>query len=396
MICVFMPGSYPLPGMNSRRRLGWLLAILGAGLLAFFTLWRDRESPRLEVLDALPRSSFLVARVDLEGLRGSALAEPLGAFIGGGVDIRRSEDCPIEIVDAVDEIAIALPEADGEEFGVVFGTNVSSDVLRQCAESAAKERGTSLRVEERFGTTLLTPESMRGTREASIAVLGEDLYAVGRGSWLEAIVLTARGEQERVRTHPVHAKMLGLLPNKSVFVLSAVLPASLRDKIRRDLLEEPESRGRDAMLAIVDVDAVAIGVVLEDRGTIARLAFEAHCESIAGCQGVKRTIERKLDGWSKDLSMRVALGPALDAWRATVEGESLHGSTRMHTEALVRLYERLIREPMRADGARAPASPPDAGDGGDGSGRAQDAGASGPGWRRGPSRDAGPVRDASL
>ncbi|MEO6419302.1 MAG: hypothetical protein ABIP39_07860, partial [Polyangiaceae bacterium] len=128
----------------------YLLAVFAlSGVLFALSLRGPRSvvGEKKTLLSALPEDSFLAATIDMKALRASPLSAPLTSlgldrFAGGAGLQGASATCGFDPAAKIDELAIALPEAeDTGDFGLAMQGAASRDELVVCAKKVILARG---------------------------------------------------------------------------------------------------------------------------------------------------------------------------------------------------------------------------------------------------------------
>ena len=321
-------------------------------------------------LDAVPPGTFLVAALDARGLRASAIAAPLASFASRMGGLRGAEAvCGFDPLSRLDELVVAIPEAgDSGEFGVAMRTSGPRDDLAECARKVIAERGGDPAVSREGARIRVADRSVAGSGRPELVFDDRGRVFLGRGAWLAQMPAGAASPAAAGSAHGDLRRALGPAP---AVAITALLPQALRDRLRREMAEEAAvsddaggGGGRNvAMAGVLGVKAAAIGVSADDHGAT-ELRAELHCETEGDCGAVKRLLEKKRDGWSKDASLRlVGLGAVVDGLTFTLRGDALVATTRIASDDAARLLERLIdlrfpRPEARPPTPRAPASAP--------------------------------------
>jgi len=315
---------------------------------------------RVSAFDAVPEDTFLIAALDTRELRSSALAAPLASIASRIGGLRGAEaTCGFDPLARLEELVVAVPEAgDSGDFGVVMRAAGSRDELADCARKVIEARG---------GEPVVAREDVRdGAREASRTRVSDRSVAgagrpelvfddrgrvyLGRGAWLAAMLEAAAGARPSLGAGSPHADLRRALGQARALSVTAILPQPLRDRLRGEMADEaPAGDAGDAagarnaaMAGVLGVKAAAIGVSGDDHGAT-ELRAELRCETERDCDAVKRLLEKKKDGWSKDATLRlVGLGALVDGLAFAPRGDVLVLTTRAPSDDAARLVERLL------------------------------------------------------
>jgi hypothetical protein len=335
--------------VTTRRRNALLLAlVVGLALGGFLA---TNTGPARGPLDAVPEGSFLVVHVDVAGLSASPLGSELGALGDLGlVDVR--EKCGLDPLAHVREVAVVVPE-DTDDYGVAARTDLSPEALGECARKLADARGVTGHAVKHGSFTVLEPEGRGALASGRLAMQGGGLVLVGRGPWLDRMMDAADHGGPGGKDPHAGLRKAVAPDGKSTAVGTALLPASLRDRLKREMAaESPGDASNVAMEGVLDVSEVGLAVFAGTKGGRARFAAELRCGSEAGCSEVARLVERKRAGWAKDLRVRfLGAGPLVQALRVEARGAKVFVSAEVGADELAGIAGRLL-EAARPSGGR--------------------------------------------
>jgi hypothetical protein len=333
--------------LEQRRQYVLFFVLVAVVVATGFALGRSRARDA-GVLTAVPRDAWLVVSVDVAGLRQSPLAQPL---LGPGASAAvpglgsLSGTCGFDPLTRLRELAVTSPEG-GErgDFGVAFAGDLTRDELAGCADKVIRARGGQPATSAHGGFTVV--EDTADARHARVAYRDGGPFLVGRGGWLDAMIDAAEGKAERARAE--HAALRDALAPKAgiaarTLVLTALLPASLRERLKRDLGPELGSEGEKTYASVLAVSAAGVALSTGPSGSTTELVAELRCETPAACEEVKQLIERKRLAFSRDIGVRlIGLGPLLDSLAVEAHGASLSASARAGTDDLAKAIQRVI------------------------------------------------------
>lgn len=342
----------------------YLLAVFAlSGLLVALSLRgkQPRQGPEKTLLSALPEDSFMAATVDMKALRASPLAVPLTALgfdrLAGGAAIQgASATCGFDPAAKIDELAIVLPEAeDTGDFGLAMQGAVGRDELVECAKKVILARGGRPTVAPQGAFTFVDDTSVG----AKLALHEGGPFLLARGPWLTKMVDTVEKKNPSIQENALHLELRRALGPAAV-VVTALLPSKLRDRLKREMnAEMTGTNGNAAMAGILAVKAAGVALVPGTAGGTTELTAELRCESADACAEVKKLVERKREGWSKDLSFRLlGVGPLIDALAIDTHEATLHATTHLPADDARRLVEHLIDMTTTRRRALAPPAPP--------------------------------------
>jgi len=332
--------------LTQRRQFLLFFALVVGVTLGGYVLGRPRRST--SILDAVPRDAWLVVTVDVAALRQSPLAQPLLAA-GAGKSVPGlgsiSDACGFDPVARIRELLVTSPE-NGErgDFGVAFTGDFTRDELVRCAEKIAHASGGSPVTSTHGDYTLL--ENSADPNHTRGAYRDGGPFLVGRGAWMDAMIDAVEGRAERMA--PEHAALRSALAPKAggpaqAIVLTALLPASIREKLKGQLGTELGSDGDKAYVSVLAVSQAGVALGTGGAGSATALSAELRCETPAACDEVKALLERKRLGLSRDLGVRlVGLGPLLDSLKVDTHGPALSASASAATDDLARAIQRTL------------------------------------------------------
>lgn len=330
---------------------GALVGVVGAA--AAFLVFRgaDRGSVSGDPVAAVPKGSFLAATVDVAALRRSPLYGAIAGKEARALGIGAlAESCGFDPTARVERLAIAVPE-DGDKgaFGVAAHVEVSRDELERCARALGGERGERAENGEKTAAHKIGSfVVLEGPRSESRVAYGRGgLLVVGRGGWFDAMLATAERRAPGLADAPEHAALRASLTGREgwrapTLVATAVLPRSLRDRLRSQMAGEDAQAG--TMASVLGVSSVGVAIKAGGPGGLVEATLDLICDSPEACRVVDELIQTKRFGWAKDLSLRlVGLGPVLDAVEVKREGARVRATTTASADAVAAALERTIR-----------------------------------------------------
>lgn len=376
-----------LSALSQRARV-ILLGGLGA-VAAFFVFGGGRGSgPPGDPLDAVPRDSFLIATMNLAELRRSPLYDVLLGKEGKeGKDAPASrsvldakalgigkltEACGFDPLSRVETLALAVPEeGDKGEIGLAARVTVTRSELSQCTTALADRRGGKVETKEVGSFAVVEDSTTEGAAHPRLAYGHGGLLVAGRGAWFDAMLAAADGKRPGVREAAAHDAMRTSLKSKDgwnapTLIFSALLPRSLRDRLRNEMgLElKADSTGgssqdappdttrgdrggsepQDIMAGVLGVSAVGLAVKVGESGQNADAAAELVCDTEDGCAAVEKLLLKKRFEWSKELSLRmVGLGPLLDSIEVKRDRSRIRVTAGTSAEKLAQTIDRVLR-----------------------------------------------------
>jgi hypothetical protein len=192
-------------------------------------------------------------------------------------------------------------------------------------------------------------------------------YLVGRGDWLSQMIDTAAGAAPSWRENEAQEELLHALTSGAsnvsgddlggrVIVATALLPNSVRDRVRREMASETaenDEASRRTMNGVLGVSGAALGITLApaipaspETPRDAELAVEMRCETDEACESVAKLLLAKRLALAKDLRLRfLGLGGALDSLTVEAEGRALHARLHFNPEAVLAAVQRILPSP---------------------------------------------------
>ncbi len=340
----------------------YLLAVFALSAVLFALSLRAKRpegAAGKTLLSALPEDSFMVATVDMKALRASPLAGPLTSLglgrLGAGAAIQgASATCGFDPAAKIDELAIALPEAeDTGDFGLAMQGAVGRDELVECAKKVISARGGRPTVAPQGAFTFVDDTTVG----AKLALHEGGPFLLARGPWLTKMVATVEKTNPSIEGSPQHLELRRAL-GPAALVITALLPSKLRDRLKHDMNAElTGANGNQAMAGVLAVKGAGVALVPGVAGGTTELTVELRCETADACTEVKKLVERKRDGWSKDLSFRLlGMGPLIDALAIETHEATLHATTHLPADDARRLLEQVIE--MTTPHRRESSAPP--------------------------------------
>ena len=357
--------------MTTRRRnLIVLVAVLAvSGVLAYFA-----APPRQQRLatDAIPGGAFLVVTLDLAAIRASPLAAEIGAFREVDEVSRR---CGFDPLERAKTVAVGVPEKPDGVFGLAVTSDLGRDELARCADSVMAARGAAPRITQQNGWALLEQDEVAEALapKGKIAYRDGDPLLIARGDYLGDMQAALDGKQARAFTNAEHSALraAALSHARSPLLLAtAVLPRSLRDKLKRELEAEAEAEpggsATQTMNAVLSVSSVAVAVSSRPGTSDLDLFAELRCESEAACVTVRDFIDRKRKALARQAGVRfIGLGALLDELSFDVHGAALDVTLTAPESELARVVRGVFSRPAApasaapSSSARAPGRAPD-------------------------------------
>ncbi len=185
----------------------------------------------------------MFATLDLVKLRESPLAHELSALREVN-DV--SQECGFDPLAHAKSIAIGVPEKPDGVFGVAITHDLAEADLAKCAERVMSIRSATPRFTQRGSWTVLEQEGIlsEATRP-KIAYRDGSPLLVARGDYLATMQGALDGASPRAESDSEHAALrkeaIARAHGAAILVATAVLPKSLRDRLKNDMADEAAS-----------------------------------------------------------------------------------------------------------------------------------------------------------
>lgn len=297
---------------------------------------------------AIPKESFLAATIDLAELRRSPVYDAVFGKDGAGAEKalgvgKLADACGFDPLGRVGRLAVAVPEeGDSGDFGIAAKITVSRDEIAKCT------RGVSSGEPKEVGSFGVVETDGKG--RASLAYGKDGLLVVSRGRWFGAMLAAAEGAHPSIAASQEHQAIRTSLTRREgwsapTIVMSALLPADLREKLRHEMRAELGSQDSSAAAMGGVLGVSGVGVALR-TGSRMELAAELVCDTPDACTAVEKLIQKKRLDLSKELSLRmIGLGPLVDSLDTAKEDAGKRVRVTAHADArqLADTIERLLR-----------------------------------------------------
>ncbi|MBK8212154.1 MAG: hypothetical protein IPK71_00270 [Myxococcales bacterium] len=323
-------------------------AVLGVLILLTWKLGGTRASDEGPE-SALPKESFLVAKIDVPELRASPLYTAVvgqeGTTATLGLD-ELSRGCGFDPLTRVDDMWVTLPE--GEQrgtFGLAAHVRVTESELATCAEriALARSQKTAPKV---VGSFHVLEASGAGAFAAGIGFREGGLLVVAAGEWLTAMLKAAEGQHPRALVGDAHGEMLASLRaedgmKKPTAIVSVVLPSAVRERLRAEMSREVsgasgEDSPENVMAAVLSV-GVAGAALVARAGEELAVRAELRADTPAHAAVLARLVERKRFALSKEIGLRLfGFGPILDSLSVSTDGARVRISAHAPIDDLSR------------------------------------------------------------
>ncbi len=311
----------------------------------------DQRATPKRAVDAVPAGTTLLVTIDLEALRASPLAAPYLAgerSIEGIGTIR--EACGFDPLGMVREIALAVPEAYGADFGIAaVGTFADKPVL-DCATKVIGARG-GRPVSSTLGS-FRTVRDVDAPTTGEIAVRPGGPLLFGGGAYLRAMVDAVDGTLPSLGSQPAHGDLRKELTGFETIQATLVLSKKQREGIAQELATVQAS----APAAIGAVSAVAAGISLV--GDAAKVKIIVLCDDPGSAASlVHLANEAKKNAGESTPAALLGAEPLLARVQVEAQGARLVASVDAAVAEIDAIVERAIQLRALFEGGR-PGAPP--------------------------------------
>lgn len=306
---------------------------------------------------AIPKDTFLAATIDLADLRKSPVYSVIFGNDGPSKALgvgKLANACGFDPLSRVGKLAVAVPE-EGEtgELGVAAQISVSGAEIERCTKGIPGAKGEPVRVGS-FGVV-----EAEGPSRPRIAYGKDGLLVAGSGPWFDAMLAAAEGTRPSLAQAKEHAALRTALVEREgwrtpTIVATALLPAEIRERVRREMGAELKSEDASAAAMGGVLGVSGVGLAIRTGGRVDAAAVLV-CDSADACAAVEKLILKKRLDLSKELALRmIGLGPVIDSIETTTEegGKRLRVSANADARKLADTIERLLR--LRARREQAP------------------------------------------
>jgi hypothetical protein len=282
-----------------------------------------------------------------------------------------ADACGFDPTTRVQRVAVSIPEeGDRGEFGVAAQVEVSRDELESCTRSLAEKRGAKAETHD-VGTFVVLEDASSGSARPRLAYGRGGLLVVGKGTWFDAMLGAADRTKPGLRDAAQHMALRSSLTSREGFrsptlVATAILPRSLRDRLKGEMGAETGGGGGDGasdgsnaiMAGVLGVSAVGVAVKAGGRGQSMDAVVELVCDDDSACEAVEKLAQKKRGEWSRDLAMRmIGFGPLLDSLQVKRSGAHLVATASVSADTLASTIERVLKLRARQGATAVPALP---------------------------------------
>lgn len=310
--------------------------------------------------DAMPKSSFIVATIDVAELRRSPMYDAVFGKEAASADPMRralgvsalADACGFDPTTRVQRVAISVPEeGDRGEFGVAARVEVTREELEKCTRKLAEQRGGRAETRDVGSFVVLEDKSLGGATAPRLAYGRGGLLVVGKGTWFDSMLGAADRSKPGVRDAQDHVALRKSLTTREGFrtptvLVTAILPRSLRERLKGEM--RAELGGPDlssaAMAGVLGVSAVGVAMHVGGPNQNVDALVELVCDSAEACEAVEKLLQKKRTEWSGDLALRmIGFGALLDSFEVKRDGAHLRASATANGDALGATIERVMK-----------------------------------------------------
>ena len=260
----------------------------------------------------------------------------------------------------------AVPVEVSGEFGLEVTPVLTRDEVAACARKIAGSHGegSTVREEGAYGI-LAAKESLEPGPKGQIVYREGAPLLVGRGAWMTKMRGALDGTEPRVSAQKAHSALRDVAgasaagDARPTLVATAVLPKTLRERLRRQMVTEAEgAKGAATMDAILAVGEVALAVRTTTDNAPVKVFAELRCEKPGACETVRAFLDRKRTAFAADpLVKLMGFASMLDAVKLEVNGEVLDAEVEWSAPDFRRAAAALKRAAFPAEPAPLPQLP---------------------------------------
>lgn len=327
-----------------------IIGLLGASAALFVFRGSSGGGAANDPMAAVPAESFVIANVSVAELRKSPIwtavfgkdGAPASRVLGIGV---LGDACGFDPLTRVDRLAVAVPEeGNGRDFGIAARVQLTPKEVETCAKTLAEKRGVDAKPTE------VGPFSVLKSGTAKLAYSSSGLLVVGKSGWFDWMLETAQGIHPNAQKSAAHEQLRHAITDKEGWraptaVITAVLPKSIRDRLRRDMDDDSDDpNSKKVMSGVLAVSGLAVGIKAGGPGGSLEVAVEMTCDSADACAIVDTTIQRKRLEWSQDFRIRLAgFGQAIDSLVVKHDGTTLRATASASADGIAQGLERVMK-----------------------------------------------------
>ncbi|HZO13719.1 MAG TPA: hypothetical protein VFB62_10680 [Polyangiaceae bacterium] len=339
-----------------------ILAAIALLTVGWLYVSRSKHAPATasrSVLDVIPEGAFLVAVVDVAALRQTEVGQ---RFLGEGRNIAGLGDvnqvCGSDPMNAVTELAVAVPGASGIGFGLFATGNIEADAMLSCAERIVEKRGGRPVRQQRDGFAVLRDATLE-LSSAELAVADKGPLLLAEPDYVRASLEVAAERAPSTRDEPAH-RALRKLVEPGLLVATVVLNEEQRKSLADELRAQQMSDSPFSSLT-----SGAMSVALGER---LRMHVVLRCTSAEACTGVARLIDSaRRDEMATFSARAVGLAAVLEQAAVSADGDAVHLKADIGVDEAIEvvrralLLRRLSQLPQEQQGPKQEL-PPDAGE----------------------------------
>lgn len=310
---------------------------VGTALLTMMTRVIQRPDLTQPALAAIPAGAQLIASVDLRRLRTTpfarvlsgksrALLQPAG---DGSNELTRL--CGFDPLDLAQDLALAVPPSptDGE-LAVAATGPFSAASLTTCASRIVTAReGRPVTLRE--GDFLVVTDVSASSAEV-VAVRDGGPLLLGSASYVRQMMATAERRAPSAQTDARHVALRSEVGERQPLVLSALLTADGRDRVRAEL--------GDPGAAAASVIGLSLSA---SAGDPVALHGMIGCDQGEPCAQLARSLDALRKSDEGELGKQLlGLKEPLDAATIAAEGPTVHAHLQVPQATVLRLLETLM------------------------------------------------------
>ena len=311
-----------------------MLALLASMLVGWIIVVRQGSAPQRgagadDVRSLIPSDAFLVAVVDVAALRATEVGK---RFLGQGRSVAGLGEigklCGSDPMDAVDQLAIAVPAGDSDGFGFFAQGGFDPGAMLRCAERIVVKRG---------GRPVRRDLAGHAAMHDGSAKAGPTLAVAHDGAWValgEPDYVQHGGKGKTVDDNAAHAVLIDRVPD-GVVVATVVFSDAHRKSLEEELRLQ---RQTDSPLGSLIAAAMSVRL-----GAQLDIDVALRCDDAADCKAVASLIDEKRREESlTPAAIAIGIASVLGNMKIASQGDTAQLHVSLSIEEAFQLVQRLI------------------------------------------------------
>jgi len=309
----------------------WLVGGAVFAVAIYYAHRHDVAHPRITLDDTIPEHQAFVLTVDADRFRG----DPVFASLETPPSlVTRMSPCGFDVSTRVHRVIFIVPEGEEKDgsFALAATLNVSQAEIEACGKVL---KGSTAVLDRNF---YVSKQDERSLAYRPISA-SEGLVLFGDSGVVATMLDAAQGTRPRLGSQSGHAEVRRALgESKGGVVLSAVLPKSVRDRLRKEIGENETQ-----MAAILTVELAGVALAPDGKGGIV-LDGTFLCDSKGDATNVREWADRQLARVKRDIGLKLLLGGTLDGLALQVTDKRVLANVSVSHEILERVYAFMLAQ----------------------------------------------------